>query len=131
LIVLDASAAVDYLVDGGARGDWVRATIEPERSVSAPHLIDVEVVSALRRHTAVKSLTVRGAQGAISDFQDLAVVRYPATPLLERIWQLRATLTVYDAAYIALSEVLDAPLVTTDARLARSHGHRADIVSPA
>lgn len=131
MIVLDASAAVDYLVDGGARGDWVRATIEHERSVSAPHLIDVEVVSALRRHTAAKSLTVRGAQGAISDFQDLAVLRYPATPLLERIWQLRATLTVYDAAYIALSEVLDAPLVTTDARLARSHGHRADIVSPA
>jgi predicted nucleic acid-binding protein len=60
---------------------------------------------------------------------ELPIVRYPATPLLERIWQLRDRLSPYDAAYVALAEALDLPLYTTDLRLARAGGHTADIVS--
>jgi predicted nucleic acid-binding protein len=76
-------------------------------------------------------VSVPRANTAFNDFADLALVRYPATEFLPRIWALRSTLTPYDAAYVALSEALEAKLVTTDARLARSHGHRAEIVSPA
>jgi predicted nucleic acid-binding protein len=128
LIVLDASAVVDYLVDAGERGEWVRDTIKDELSVSAPHLIDVEVLSALRKRLEGKELSRRRAEDAIADFRDLALIRYPATPLLDRIWELRSTLTAYDAAYVSLSEALGTALVTTDVRLGRSHGHVADIV---
>lgn len=129
MIVLDASAAVDYLIDGGEGGDWVRRTIEDEADVAAPHLIDLEVLSSLRKREARKEVTRRRAIEAISDFRDLAVARYPVTDLIERIWELRLTLTPYDAAYVTLSEALGVALITTDERLARSHGHKAEIVS--
>jgi predicted nucleic acid-binding protein len=128
LIVLDASAALDYLVDGAGRGEWVREVIEHEAEVAAPHLIDIEVLSGLRKSLAIKQVTRRQAEAAIADFGDLALTRYPATQLLDRIWELRAMLTAYDAAYVSLTEVLGGALVTTDNRLGRSHGHRAKLV---
>jgi predicted nucleic acid-binding protein len=130
LIVLDASAAVDYLIDAGALGQWVRETIHDEPEVAAPHLIELEILSSLRKRVERKDVTRRQAVDAISDFGDLALVRYPVTNLLERIWALRSTLTPYDGAYIALSEALGVALVTTDARLARSHGHAAEVRGP-
>jgi predicted nucleic acid-binding protein len=128
-MVLDASAAVDFLVDAGENGEWVRETIEDEAEVAAPHLIDLEVLSSLRKRLARTELTRRQATDALTDFRDLALIRYPATNLLVRIWELRSTLTPYDGAYVALSEALRVALVTTDLRLARSHGHKAEIVS--
>jgi predicted nucleic acid-binding protein len=108
----------------------VRDTIQDEAEVASPHVIELEVLSSLRRRVARREVTRRQAADAISDFADLALVRYPVTNLLQRIWDLRSTLTPYDAAYVVLSEALGLNLVTTDARLARSHGHKAKIVWP-
>jgi predicted nucleic acid-binding protein len=130
LIVVDASAAIDYLANAGAHGEWARDTIASEVDVAAPDVVDLEVVSGLRNWLARGEVTRRQADAALSDFRDLAVLRYPSTSLLERIWELRSTLTPYDGAYVALSEQLEVPLVTADLRLARSHGHRAEIISP-
>jgi predicted nucleic acid-binding protein len=91
----------------------------------APHLVDVEFTHALRRLLATGQLTPDRAARGRTDFADLAIVRYPHTPLLDRMWELRENLTAYDAAYVALSEALDAPLVTADARLAAAPGHHA------
>ena len=129
-MILDASAAVDFLVEAGPRGGWVRDLVAPEAEFAAPHLIDVEVASALRKAVARHDLTERRAREALTDFRDFALTRYALTGLLERIWALRASLTPYDAAYVVLAEALDDRLVTTDARLARSRGHRAEIIAP-
>ena len=128
--MLDASAAFDYLLDKGANGEWARSIVDREAELGAPHLIDLEVVSALRRRVWRSELTPERARAAVADFSDLGLIRYPATTFLAEIWALRAALNPYDAAYVVLSEALAVPLVTTDARLARSHGHRAEIVAP-
>jgi predicted nucleic acid-binding protein len=129
LIVLDASAAIDYLVDGGERGDWVRERLPRGASLVAPHVIDLEVVSGLRRLLASADVSRRQAEDGLTDFGELRLTRYPATIFIDRIWRLRAMLTPYDAAYVALGEAVGAPLLTTDSRLARAHGHRAAIVA--
>jgi predicted nucleic acid-binding protein len=129
LIVLDASAVIDYLIDGGERGQWARSSIRRERGLAAPHVIDVEVVSGLRQLLARAEVTRREAEVALSNFTGLKIARYPVTIFLDRIWRLRTVLTPYDAAYVALGEALGSPLVTTDARLARAHGHQAAIVA--
>jgi predicted nucleic acid-binding protein len=129
LIVLDASAAIDYLVDGGERGEWVAERIARETAVAAPHVIDVEVVSALRQLLSRAEVTRRQAETGLTEFAELNITRYPVTTFLDRIWRLRTMLTPYDAAYVALGEALGSPLLTTDSRLARAHGHQAAIVA--
>ena len=129
MIVLDASAAIDYLVDGGERGEWVRERLPRGASIAAPHVIDLEVVSGLRRLLASADLTRRQAENGLADFAELNVTRYPVTIFLDRIWRLRTVLTPYDAAYVTLGEVLGWPLLTTDTRLARAHGHRAAVLA--
>jgi predicted nucleic acid-binding protein len=129
LIVLDASAAIDYLVDGGERGKWARESIRHERSLAAPHVIDVEVVSGLRQLLVRTEVTRRQAEIALSAFAGLYIARYPVTALLDRIWRLRSVLSPYDAAYVTLGEALGWPLLTTDSRLARAHGHQAAVVA--
>ena len=129
MLVVDASAAVDFLL-ASPSAKAVEQELERAESLHAPHLIDLECASALRR--AVSGGRIDDARGlaALGDLGQLSLTRYPAGPLLERIWELRHTLTTYDAAYVALAEVLDVPLLTTDERLARSHGHRAEIIVP-
>jgi predicted nucleic acid-binding protein len=127
VIVLDASAAADYLLDAGTRGEWARAHVAQADSLHAPDLLDYEVIAVIRRRALGRTVPVGRAQRAVSDFEDLRVNRYP--PLLERIWSLHRVMTSYDAAYVALAEALDVPLITTDERLARSHGHDAHIES--
>jgi predicted nucleic acid-binding protein len=130
VIVLDASAAVEYLTDAGEAGEWVRATIESEDELAAPHLVDLEVVSAIRKKLLRKELTRVQAEHALDDFCDLELVRYCVTEFIGEIWDLRSALTPYDAAYVVLAEAFDSTLVTTDDRLARARGHRARIVTP-
>lgn len=101
--------------------------VESASSIHAPHLIDLEVIGAMRRLVMQRSVKIQRAEEALRDFAAIAVVRYPAAGLMERIWQLRMNVTVFDAAYVALAEALDAPLVTTDAQLARAPGHRAEV----
>jgi predicted nucleic acid-binding protein len=129
LIVLDAGAAVAYLVVEPA-GSWVEDQIRRARVVLAPHLLDFEVASALRGLVRRRELTGRRATRALVDLSDLRLIRYSARDLLPRIWSLRESLSAYDASYIALAELLAIPLVTTDSCLARSHGHSAEIVTP-
>jgi predicted nucleic acid-binding protein len=99
-----------------------------EADLVAPHVIDVEVVSGLRQLLASAEVTRCQAESGLTDYRDLDVTRYPVTLLLDRIWQLRGA-HAYDAAYVALGEALGSPLVTTDSRLGRAHGHRAAIVA--
>ena len=126
MIVADASAVVDLLTDPGPKGDWVAGQFVTD--VHAPHLIDAEVASALRRLVLRNFLTGRRAREALSSFAELDIERYPMTELLGRVWALRNAISAYDAMYIVLGEALDAPLVTTDERLARARGHHARIV---
>ena len=113
----------------GDRASWVGQQLEATDSVAAPELFDLEVLNALRRLVGAGSLTIARAAKAVTRLFELPVLRMPHLPLAERIWELRAHMTPYDASYIALAEQLDAELVTTDARLARARGHRARVTA--
>ncbi|HUS61096.1 MAG TPA: type II toxin-antitoxin system VapC family toxin [Acidimicrobiales bacterium] len=121
MIVVDASILVTALADDGPDGDRHRGRLAGER-LAAPHLIDVEVVSAWRRLAATGRLDARRAAFARADLRSLPIDRVPHAALLERCWELRSNITTYDAAYVALAELLDAPLVTLDARLSGAPG---------
>lgn len=121
MIVVDASVLVTALADDGPDGDRHRARLVNER-LAAPHLIDVEVVSAWRRLAAAGRLDERRAAFARADLRSLPLDRVPHGPLLDRCWELRGSVTAYDAVYVALAEMLDAPLLTLDERLASTHG---------
>jgi predicted nucleic acid-binding protein len=125
VIVLDASAAL-HLFLRTPRGAWVadRAYGEDRR---VPQLFEYEVLSALRREALRGELSAAREAAALGHLVSFRLRRHPPQPLLGRIWALRRSLTIYDASYVALAEALDAPLVTADARLARSHGHSAAI----
>jgi predicted nucleic acid-binding protein len=128
LIVLDASAVVDILVGSGPIAENIRERIEePGQSLHVPHLIDLEVLHTLRRHTLRGTISQRRSAEALEDLTNIAFERYPHAQLLERIWELKENLIPYDAAYVALAEALDAPLVTLDARLARAPGISATV----
>jgi predicted nucleic acid-binding protein len=131
VLVADASALVDFLIRRRRAGDWVAERLRAAGIAHCPHLVDVEVASSLRRLTHRSGLDPRTAEQALGYLAELRIQRYPMTLLLARVWSLRGTLSAYDAVYIALAEALDLPLVTTDVRLARSHGHCAEIIAPA
>jgi predicted nucleic acid-binding protein len=128
VIVLDSSALVDWLLNARVRGANVGRLIEGAGVAHTLDMAHVEVLSALRRKVARRELDSRRAREALADLADTRLMRHPATPLGGRIWSLRETHSACDAAYIALAEALDLPLVTTDGRLARSHGHAAEII---
>jgi predicted nucleic acid-binding protein len=104
----------------------VRARLGNERLV-APHVIDLEVVSAWRRLVAAGHLDDRRARLALADLGSLRLERVPHGPLMDRCWELRDNLTVYDAAYVALAELMEVDLLTADARLAAAPGIRCRI----
>lgn len=124
--VVDASAAVEYLL-GTAAGRRIGLRFHGVGTLEAPHVIDLEVTSALRRFVSEGEVDAARASEALAVLMQLPLRRYPASPFLPRVWELRHTHTPYDAAYVALAEELAIPLVTVDVRLARSHGHHADI----
>jgi predicted nucleic acid-binding protein len=99
----------------------------PGQTLHAPHLLDVEVAQVIRRYAANGEIGAERGRLALADLADLPLRRYPHDFLLPRIWDLRNNLMAYDAAYVALAEVLDAPLLTRDRRLAAAAGHRAQI----
>jgi len=126
LIVTDASAVVLALGQDGPAGDPARERLDGER-LAAPELLDVEVTAAWRRHEAAGRLDSRRAALARSDLRRLPVERVSHRLLMERCWELRDNVTVYDAVYVALAELLDAPLVTADGKLAKAPGIRCDV----
>ena len=127
MIVLDASALLELLL-GTDQGQGVAARIAaPEETLHAPHLLDLEVAQVLRRYCVSSRLKVGRAEQALADLRALDLQRYAHEPMLPRIWQLRDNLTAYDAAYVALAEVLSATLLTFDARLASAARHSVRI----
>jgi predicted nucleic acid-binding protein len=127
LIVVDASALLELLL-GTARAAQIGArALSPDQRLHAPHLLDVEIVQALRRLVRLGDIDAERAEQALEDLENLVIERYSHQELLARVWQLRESMTAYDGAYVALAEALDAPLLTCDAKLARSHGHGAII----
>ena len=127
MIVLDASAAIELLLLT-PRGLVMRPRVfSPEESLHAPQLLDIEIAHALRRHVYRRELTSLRAAQALEDLADLTAERHGHVLFLPRIWQLRDTMSAYDAAYISLAEHLQAPLLTCDEKLARTAGHSAKI----
>jgi predicted nucleic acid-binding protein len=126
VIVVDTSAVLAALA-GRPRPEDLRARLAQDGDLHAPHLIDVEVVHALRRLVRARHLTEDRAVDVRTDFGDLAIVRYPHHPLADRMWELRHNLSAYDAAFVVLSEMLGVPLITCQRRLAGSSGHAAQI----
>lgn len=126
VIVVDASVLAVALSDAGSDGQRARDRLGGE-TLAAPELIDLEVVSVWRRHASAKLMTAKRADAAVADLKDLPLRRAPHTPLLGRIWELHHAVTPYDAAYIALAELLDVVLVTADARLARAPRIRCQV----
>jgi predicted nucleic acid-binding protein len=125
VIVLDASAAIDWLLQTSA-GQRIGQRIS-NQSLHTPHLMDLEVAQVLRRLVRDATISARRADEALHDLLDLRISRYPHFLLLPRIWQLRQNLSAYDAAYVVLAEKLDAPLLTRDNRLASASGTAASI----
>jgi predicted nucleic acid-binding protein len=127
VIVLDASAAIDWLVQSAAAQRIESRIFSRNQSLHAPELLDLEVAQVLRRLVREGALSAARAEAAIEDLLDLRMTRYPHSVLLPRIWQLRHNLSAYDAAYVVLAEKLGATLLTRDARLASAAGHAATI----
>lgn len=126
MIVVDSAAVIDALTAVTGTGK-LRAHLAREE-LHAPSLIDFEVVSALRGLTLGGHLSADRAEDLLTDFEDLPLQRWPpADALRRRAFQLRDNVSAYDAAYIALAEAMDCPLVTRDGQLPRSSGHSARI----
>lgn len=126
MIVVDASVLAPALADDGPDGDHGRCRLRGEQLI-APELIDLETISVLRGQLRAGRLDARRAGLALTDLSDLPLRRAPHQPLLARCWELRDNFTPYDAAYVALAELLDVPLLTADARLASAPGSRCPI----
>lgn len=126
MIVIDASVLAVALLDDGQDGDTVRNRLLGEE-LAAPSLIDLEVASVWRGLARAGRLDPRRVGLALDDLRDLPIQRADHTPLLTRCWELRDNLTIFDAAYVALAEALQVPLLTGDRRLARSTGPRCTI----
>ena len=126
VIVTDAGVLIAIFVDDGAWGDAARARLRHEE-IAAPELVDLEVTSALRGLLRAGKVDERRADLALADLRRLAMRRASHQGLVTRCWELRDNLSVYDASYIALAELIGATLVTTDARMSRAPQIRCSI----
>ena len=126
MIVVDASAVVDAVARDPAKQPLMER-LRTDGDLHAPHLVDIEVAQTLRRLAASGALGDDRASDARADAAELPILRHPHRALIERAWELRHNLTIYDGVYIALAELLEVPLVTCDANLARAPGHHAQI----
>ncbi len=104
-----------------------RRLFDLRQTLHAPHLLDVEAAQVIRRYAANGDIEGARGRAALVDLANFPLRRYPHDFLLQRVWDLRNNLTACDAVYVALAEVLDAPLLTRDQRLAAAPGHRASI----
>lgn len=125
MIVLDAAAIVELLRATSAGGQVKDRLEDEDGDAHVPYLAATEAASALHSLVARRELAADRAELLIGVLADLPGKRYPAEPLLARMWELRQNLSMYDAHYVALAEALRAPLLTCDGRMARASGHRA------
>ena len=124
MIVLDASVVMELLINSSAAESIRRDLATRSDSFIAPHLLDVEVMSALRNLAARQRVDSHRSEQLLAGLDSLPVERYPHTPLLGRIWELRHNFTAYDATYIALAEATASVLYTCDEALRRNHNAR-------
>lgn len=127
MIVVDASALLEVLLQRPAANDVERWLSRSDQTIHAPHLIDVEVAHVIRRFAMHGKIDGQRGRTLLADFSLMSIERYPHDPLLFRVWELRNNLSAYDAIYIALAEALSVPLITCDRRLANAAGHSAQI----
>ncbi|MFF5172599.1 type II toxin-antitoxin system VapC family toxin [Micromonospora sp. NPDC000089] len=127
VIVVDASVLADALVDDGPVGDAARAELTRDPHWAAPSHLLVEVMSVIRGKVLGGKLGPTRAQEAITTLPMLVIDDVGIAPLLDRMWQLRGNVTAYDAAYVAVAELMTCPLVTGDGRLAKASGVRCEI----
>jgi predicted nucleic acid-binding protein len=125
-IVVDASVVVDLLLRRRAADLYDRLLLEGTM-LHAPHLLDLEVVSAIRRFVRLGEISVETGGHAVAGLEVFPLDRHAHARLIARVWRLRDIMSAYDASYVALAEILEAPLVTRDARLARAEGHGAAV----
>ncbi|MDP8927198.1 MAG: type II toxin-antitoxin system VapC family toxin [Actinomycetota bacterium] len=128
-LIIDATVAVAALVDDGPDGRWAEHRLA-RAPLAAPHLLPVEAANILRRAALAGDISQDVAALAHADLLDLRVELLPYAPVAERVWELRETVTAYDAWYVALAEALDAPLATLDRRLSRAPGPRCPFLTP-
>jgi predicted nucleic acid-binding protein len=127
LIVIDASVLANVVGDDGNDGQRARVEFRNAADVAAPDLADVETVSVLRKRWIAGTVSDQRFAAAVEDLEQLEIERYPALRFMRRAYELRANVTVYDAAYVALAETLDCELLTADQRLANASGPRCTI----
>ena len=122
MFVLDASGAVELVLNTAAGKRIANRIDDPAESIHAPHLIDVEVAHVLRRYALLGVLSAARCKRALGQWRELDVERYSHGLFLDRMWQLRHNVSAYDAVYVALTEALSTVLVTGDGRLLRAPG---------
>ena len=127
MIVIDASALLEILLRTDKADRLMERALGTGERLHAPHLLDIEVTSVLRRVVRHKEIALRRAEQALRDFSQIYIERHAHDWLVARVWKLRDAMTAYDGAYIALAEALGAPLLTCDRKLAHAHGHAAVI----
>lgn len=125
--VLAASVVVDALVVAGPAGDLGRAEMRKLAELQVPAIFTAEVTSALRRLVHARALSPIRAASALTQIVSVRTLSYPFEPFARRVWELRNTVTVYDAWYVALAERLETELVTSDKRVAEANGPRCPI----
>lgn len=122
MIVVDASVVVTAISVAGTDGERSRDRLIRGADLHAPDLLDLEVISVLRRRARSGDIDEADAEAALETLDELRLTRYPHLPLIPRVWTLRTNLSPYAAAYVALAEELGCPLVTGDRRIARAPG---------
>jgi predicted nucleic acid-binding protein len=127
MIVLDASAMVDWLLQTPAGQRIEQRIYARNETLHSVHLLDVEFTQVLRRLVRERTLIPKRADEAMEDLMALRITRYAPVLILSRIWQLSNNMTAYDAAYVALAEELKAPLITRDQKIAAAPGHAAAV----
>lgn len=127
-VVCDASAVVAVLLDAGSDGRWATGKLSGA-DLAAPSLMTFEAANIIRRHELAGLIDPAQAAQAHTDLLDLPVEQWPYEALADRAWELRPNLTSYDAGYMALAELLDAPLVTLDRGIAKAPGARCSVVT--
>jgi predicted nucleic acid-binding protein len=127
-MVIDASSAIDLLLEIEPHAGSIARLIAGEGPLAAPHLLDAEVGQVLRRLVISRALSAPRARDALDDLAALPIQRFAHGPLLARAFELRQNTTIYDALYLVLAEGLRAPLLTRDRALAAIPGHRAKVI---